>query len=54
MLKNKKTLRTERKKGNKNSVLSVVKYSGVVLCGLCVFYSFCFLIFNILFAYELG
>jgi len=36
-------------KTKKNSVCSVVKYSGVRLCGLCVFYSFCFLIFDILF-----
>jgi len=38
----------------KNSVLFVVKYSGVALCGLCGLYSFCFLNFNVLFAYGLG
>jgi hypothetical protein len=43
-----------RGKTNKSSVLSVVKYFGVALCGLCGFYSFCFLNFNILFAYGLG
>jgi hypothetical protein len=48
MLKKKKNTEYTEKK-NKNSVLSVVRYSGVVLCGLCGFYSFCFLIFDILF-----
>jgi len=43
-----------RGKTIENSVLSVVKYSGVALCGLCGFYSFYFLNFNILFAYGLG
>ena len=35
------------KKGNKSFVLSVLKKSGVERGGLCVFYSFCFLIFDI-------
>ncbi len=39
MLKKKKTLSTQRKKINKNSVISVVKYFGAELCGLCGLFS---------------
>lgn len=44
--KEKDTENTEKK--NKNSVLSVLKKSYGCRGGLCVFYSFCFLIFNYL------
>lgn len=44
----------DRGKTNKNSVLAVVKYFDMILCECYVFYSFRFLKFNILFAYELG
>ena len=37
------------RKTNKKSVFSVVKYSGVSLCGFCGSYAFCFFIFDILF-----
>ena len=40
MLKKKNPLRTQRKKENKNSVLSVVQKSGDGSCGLCVFLLF--------------
>ena len=50
-----KNMRPQRKKINKNSVLSVVKKIwGWERWALCAFYSFCFLIFNILYTKKVS